>query len=128
MAGGVTNLGKKAIVGLTGNIDTQTAFTYIACGTGNTAFAATQTALVSEITDSGLARVSVTPTSETTTVTDDTLRLSKEFTVTGTKTIAEWGVFNASSAGVMLARDVPSSTTAVSNGSTLTWTFDTIIS
>lgn len=132
MAGGVTNLGLKAIVGLTADIDTQTAFDstncYMACGSGNTAFVGTQTTLVSEITTGGLARAKPdTITSETTTSTDDTLRFVLEFTITATLTVKEWAMLNASSAGVMLARDVPSSSTSVASGDTLTHTFDVIL-
>ena len=103
----VTNLGLKAITGLVGNIDTQTAFGYLALGTSATAFAAAQTGLQAEITDTGLARAAATgATSEQTTVADDTLQLTKTWTATGSKTIAEVGVFNAASSGVMLARTV----------------------
>lgn len=121
----ITNLGLKAMCGLTGNIDSQTAFTYVAVGTSNTAPAATQTALVAEITDSGLARAAVTPTSETTTVTDDTLQLSKSFSVTGTKTVEEAGVFNDPTTGVMLARALTTSKSVV-NGDTLVVTYQVI--
>jgi len=137
MAGGVTTLGKAAIVGVVTGVGSQTAFDstygYIACGTGTTAFAITDTTLGAEITTaaSGLVRIKPTITRATTTVTNDTMRFVKAFTVAATgdgKVIGEWGIFNASSAGVMLARDVPSSTTTVATGDVLTWTFDVILS
>ena len=138
MAGGVTTLGKAAIVGVVTGVGSQTAYDstncYIACGTGTTAFAVTDTTLGAEITtaSSGLVRVKPdTISRETTTTTNDTMRFVKAFTVAATgdgKVIGEWGIFNASSAGVMLARDVPSSTTTVATGDVLTWTFDVILS
>jgi len=123
----ICNLGLKAIVGLTGNIDSQTAFTYLAAGTGTTAAGATDTALETEITDSGLERASVTPTSETTTATDDTLQLVKAWSVTGTNAVTEIGILNAASAGVLLGHQVFSALNVVS-GDTLTVTYQVVLS
>ena len=81
-------------------------FTYIAVGTSDTAAAADQTTLVSEITTDGLARASATPSRETTTKTNDTAKLVKEFAVTGTKAINEVGIFNAATDGTMGSRTV----------------------
>jgi hypothetical protein len=81
-------------------------FTYLALGTGTTAAAAGDTALETEITDSGLARASATVSYETTTTTGDTLQLSKAFTATGSKNVTEIGVLNASTAGVLGGRTV----------------------
>ena len=119
---GLCNLGLKAICGLAGNIDTQTAFGYLAVGTGTTAFSAAQTTLVAEVSDSGLSRAAVTPTSEQTTVADDTLQFVKTFSVTGSKTVAEVGTFNAASNGVMLSRYVLGATRSLVNGDTYTLT------
>jgi len=119
---GITNAGLAEAAGLLGNTGTCTAFTYLAVGTGSTAFAANQTALVTEETGSGLGRAAATVTRTTTTATNDTLQLSKAFTVTGSVTIAEEGTFNASSAGDMLQRTVLSPTRAVVNGDTYTLT------
>jgi len=123
----ICNLGIKAIVGLAGNVDTQTAFTYLAAGIGTTAADATDTALESEIVDSGLARASVTPTSETTTVTDDTLQLVKAWTVSGTKAVTEIGILNAASTGVLLGHQVFSALNVVAND-TLTVTYQVVLS
>lgn len=123
----ICNLGLKAIVGLAGNIDSQTAFTYLAAGIGTTAAAAADTALESEIVDSGLARASVTPTSETTTATDDTLQLVKAWTVSGTKAVTEIGILNAASTGVLLGHQVFSALNVVS-GDTLTVTYQVVLS
>jgi len=90
-----------------------TPFTYLALGTSSTAVAPSQTALQAEIVDSGLARVSATVSRVTTTQTNDTLQLVYTWTASGTKTIEEIGIFNASS--VMLARAL-TGTTTVNNG------------
>lgn len=90
-------------------------FTYLEVGTSSTAVAASQTALQAAITDTGLARASATVSRVTTTQTNDTLQLVYTWTATGTKAIEEIGVFNASSAGTMLARAL-TSTTTVNNG------------
>lgn len=104
----------------------EAAFTYIAVGTDDTAAAAGQTALVAEIEDSGLERAEATESRETTTATNDTAKLSKEFTVTGTKAIKEVGVFNAASAGTMGSRTVIT-TKNVENGDTITITYTLVI-
>ena len=123
----VTNLGKKAMIGLTGNIDAQTAFGYVANGSGSTDAAATQTALVSENTGSGSDRAAVTPTSEQTTTADDTLRFTKTWTFSGSKTLREFAILNASSDGVMLARYVLAADKALISGETYTLTADVIL-
>lgn len=102
----ITNASLAVITGLVGNVDTQVAFTKLALGTGNTAAVATQTALVAEITDTGLARASATVSRQTTTQTNDTLRLYKQWTASGAKTIAEVGIFNDPTTGTMLGRQV----------------------
>lgn len=103
-----TNAGFAAVAGLVGNTGTITAFTYLALGTSATAATAAQTALVAEITDTGLARTTTNISRVTTTQTNDTLQLAYTWTATGTKTIQEIGVFNASSLGIMLCRQVVS--------------------
>ena len=101
---------------------------YIAVGTDDTAFAAADTTLGTEITDSGLARVAVTGTRETTNVTDDTTQLVTTFTVTGTKTIKEVGILNASSTGDLGGRTVLTTPKDVVDGSSYTVTYKTIFS
>lgn len=99
----ITNAGLAQLALLTYD-PSATPFTYIAVGSGTTAVAASQTALATEITTSGLARASATITRTTTTVTDDTTSYSYEWTLSGTATVEEIGIFNASSAGTMLSR------------------------
>ena len=125
----ITNLGKKAVVGLTGNVDSQTAFTYRALGTdADPAPAAADTTLNAELTTLGLSRTTATVTSEQTTTADDTLRFVKAFTATGSTTVLEAGIFNASSTGVMLSRVLASPTLPVVNGTVLTITYEVRLS
>jgi len=119
---GITNAGLAEAAGLLGDTGSPSAFTYLALGSGDTAFAATQTALVSEITDTGLERASATVSRTTTTVTNDTLKLTHQWTATGDVTVKEAGVFNAASSGDMLARKVLDSSVTLANTDTYTWT------
>jgi len=76
---------------------------HMALGTGTTAAAATQTALVAEV-----GRVANTSaTRVTTTVTNDSVDYVATFNAgTATGAITEAGLFNAASAGTMIARTV----------------------
>lgn len=116
---GVTSAGKALFAGLIRG--TGTAITHIAVGSGSTAFAAGQTTLVTEITTVGLERVAPTMSSVTTTVTNDTAKFIKVFTITGTATVAEGGLFNASSGGTMAVRVVFSPSRSVISGDSLTY-------
>lgn len=117
----VTNAGKAQLALLAGDASA-TPFTYLAVGTSTTAVAASQTALVAEISTSGLARASGTVSRITTTVTNDTLQITKTWTASGSVTVEEVGVFNASSSGTMLSRAL-TSTKSLVNGETLTATY-----
>lgn len=120
----MTNASLAAITGLVGNTGSQVAFTYLAVGTSNTAVSASHTTLQAEIVDSGLARTSATVSRTTTTQTNDTLSLTYTWTASGTKTVEEIGVFNASSSGVMFARALTGSKALVSGNilqGTYTW-------
>lgn len=121
-----TNASLAEYSGLAGDTGSKTAFTYVACGTGTGTEAAGDTVLGAEITDSGLARSTGTLTQRTTSQTDDTLRIVKAWSVTGTKTIAEVAMFNASSSGTMAWRDKLSSTKSVVSGDTFTFTAKTV--
>jgi len=97
----------------------------LAVGTGTTAAAAADTALETEITDSGLERaVDAAPTFETTVVTDDTAVVNYEWTASGSKAITEAGVLTQSSAGALLSHQVFAAVNVVS-GDTFeaTWKF-----
>jgi len=96
----IVNVGKAQVAGLINGSATGT-FQYIAIGTGTTAPAATDTALQNE-THRALAD---TIDRVTTSVTNDTARLSKLFSgYSGSESITESGVFNASTGGIMLNR------------------------
>ena len=122
----ISSAGKAQLAGLAGNTGSPTAFTYLELGDSNTAFAVGQTALQSAITGNGLARAAATVSRTTTTVTNDTLSLAKTWTASGSETVREAGVFNASSTGVMLARKVLDTARALSSGSSYTYTYTII--
>ena len=119
---GITAAGKAEVAGLIGDSGSPTEFTYLANGSGSTAFVKTQTALVTENTANGSARAAATVTRTDTTDTNDTLSLVKQWTASGAITIKEAGVFNASSAGDMLARKVLAATVTLADTDTWTWT------
>ena len=120
---GVTNAG---LAGITAALVAE-GYKYLELGSDDTVYAATQTKLETIITASGLARADATETQETTTATDDTLQLTHQWTVVApTVTVKEAGIFNASSAGTMLARKVLSASVTLSAGSTFTYTYSVI--
>lgn len=95
------------------------AMTHMALGTGTTAVAATQAALV---TETG-TRVAVTPTNTTVTVTNDTAQYVATFAAgNATGAITEAGIFNAASGGTMLCRTVFAVINKdVNDNMTITW-------
>lgn len=109
----VVNVGKAEVAGLMNEV-TSGGFTFLAIGTGATAPAVTETALVAEITTGGGARAAATCSRVTTNVTNDTAQMVKEWTFTGSFSITESGPFDAVTAGVMLARQVFSAYNVVS--------------
>lgn len=121
----VVSAGAAGVASRINGAGSEAAFTYIAVGIGTTAAAAGNTALESEIVDSGLARAAATASRVTTDVTNDTAQDLYTFSVTGTKAVTESGVLNAGAAGTLLARQVFSAVNVV-NGDSLqiTWKFD----
>lgn len=118
----VTNAGFAGAAGRLMGSGSPAAFTYIAVGTGAVAAAVTDTALGTETTTSGLARVAGTVSLVTTTVTSDTAQVTTTFSVTGTVAVTESGVLNAASAGTLLCRQVFSAINVVSGDSlAITW-------
>jgi len=96
----IVNAGKAAVAGLILADVTETAFDYIAIGTGTVAPAATDTALGTET-----HREAGTGSLVTTAVTNDTAQLVATFTgYTGTEAVTEVGMFNAATGGDMLMR------------------------
>lgn len=122
----VTNAGKAQLALLAGDASA-TPFTYIALGSGTTTAAASQTALVTELTTNGLARAVATISRVTTTVTNDTYKAVYTWTASGSSTIEEIGVFNAASSGTMLSRAL-TGTKSIVNGEQITATYTLAIS
>lgn len=73
---------------------------FFAIGTGGTAEAATQTALVTEVE----TRNSGTSTRQTTSVTNDTYQVVGTITATAGRAVTEAGLFDASTVGNMFIR------------------------
>jgi len=120
----VVNAGKAGVASRINGAGGEAAFTYIAIGTGTTAPAAGDTALQTEISTGGGARAAATATRVTTSVTNDTAQLQVTFNFTASFAVTESGVFNAASAGTMLARQTFTAIN-VANGDSLqvTWKF-----
>lgn len=108
MAGGKSLLSGLMLTDVGG-----TACDHIAIGTGTTAPATSQTALVGE-----KYRNACTGSQQTTTVTNDTARLTCSISITASNTMSEAGIFNSSSGGVMFARATYSGL-AVNSGDSL---------
>lgn len=119
MSGVITNAGLAELAGLGVDSGSPTAFSYLAYGSDDTAAAVTDTTLGTE-TDREAATVSL----ETTSVTDDTMRLTKTFSISGATTVKEVGVFNAAADGVMLARYVLETSRSLNDGDSYVVTFD----
>lgn len=111
----ITNAGLALLAGRLNGSGSPAAATYLALGIGTTAANASDTALESEITDSGLTRQAATVSLVTTTVTNDTARLTYTWTASGSKAITEVGALNASSSGTLLGRRVFSAVNVVSS-------------
>lgn len=75
---------------------------FIGWGTGGTAEGATQTALVTEVTDT--ARATGTSSRVTTTTTNDSYQVVGTITATTTRAITEAAMFDAVTAGNMFVR------------------------
>lgn len=125
---GITNAGRAAVSGLLNGSGSPAVFASIGQGTGTTAFAATQTALVTGVTaggagDSGVHAVaSATASLVTTTVTNDTAQWVGTISETATIAVTESGLFNATTNGTMLARQTFTAVNVVSGDSLqFTW-------
>lgn len=113
----ITNSGKAAMAGLVGNTGGISAFNYLALGSDNTAASASQTALIAEYSTLGLSRSVATASRITTSQTNDTLSLTYTWTATGSTTIQEIGILNASSVGIMLGRKVTGGVAVINTNS-----------
>lgn len=111
---GITTAGLAAAIDRLIAVDATAGWDYLELGTDSTAFAVGQTALVAAITDSGLARAQ----DATTTSSAAVGTIDYTWTASGSKTLREIGLFNASSAGDMLARTVMPTARAITSGAT----------
>jgi len=98
---GITTAGFTELIYLLGNISSPVEFGWIAYGTGTTAEAVGQTALVTEV-DRAAASVNLVSVLAP----QDTLRFSYVFTAAAAGTITEVAVFNAVTSGDMIGRDL----------------------
>jgi len=126
----LTNTGFAASAARLMDNTTEAAFDYIAVGTDDGTIlplAAGNTALGAEIVDpggAGLIRANdATPTRSDGAVTNDTTEINVTFNVSGSKSVAEYGLFNAAvSGGVMLARQLDTALPLVSGDQlSVTW-------
>ena len=113
----IVNAGLAGLASRINGSGAESAFTYLGVGTGTTAVNATDTALETEITDSGLARDSATASRTTTNVANDTAKLSKIWSVTGTKAVTEVAALNAGASGTLLGHQTFTAVNVVSGDS-----------
>lgn len=124
----VVNSGKGEIINLIGNVTTPAAFTYLANGSDATVAGATQTALLAENDDTyGAGRAAATVARATTVFVNDTLSLTKTWSITGNVTVNEVGIFNDDTAGIMLGRQVTSVTKNLTDGDSFQVVYKIII-
>lgn len=119
----ITNAGLAGVASRINGAGSESAFTYIAIGTGSTAASVSDTTLATEITTGGGQRANASASRVTTAVTNDTARLTNTFNFSSTFAVVESGVLNASSSGVLLCRQVFSAIN-VANGDSLSVTWD----
>lgn len=113
----ITDAGKAGVASRINGAGSEAAFTYLAIGIGATAANAADTTLGSEITTNGGQRAAATASRVTTDVTNDTARLVLTYSFTGTFAVTEAGALNASSAGVLLNRQVFTAVNVISGDS-----------
>lgn len=126
---GIANAG-RAVVSARLYGTSSAAYGAIGMGTGTTAFNATDTTLQTEVKADGtgasgvhaIASGSVTASSVTTTVTNDTAQFVGTVAITATIAVTESGLFNADTNGTLLARQTFSAVNVV-NGDSIQFTF-----
>ena len=91
---------------------------YLGIGTGSTAAAATQTALVTEVETRGAITTSQVTVSS---VTGGGLQCVGQVSITAARVLREFGLFSASSSGNMYVRGV-NDTITLDNGDSIEWT------
>ena len=123
----ISNSAFAAVSGLLGQIEEQEPFIWLAVGESTTAEAAGLSALGNEITTGQLMRTMATVTTVTTTQASDSLQLYHIWTSITSTTIQEIGIFNTSSAGVMLGRKLTTAK-SIDSGETLAATYKIVSS
>jgi len=122
----LTDAGMAALASRVNGDGAEAVFTTLAVGVGTTGAAQGNTTLETEITDSGLGRSAATASRTTTTETNDTARLVKQWSVSGTKSITEVGILNnATSGGTLLCRQTFTAV-PVQSGDTFQITYDIV--
>lgn len=117
MATVLTNAGRDILTNRILGAGTEPKF--VAWGTGTTTAVATQTALVTESSES---RTSGSSSRVTTSVTNDTYQVTGTITATGSRAITESGLFDASTTGNMFTRGDFAAINLVTNDSiAFTW-------
>ncbi len=125
----ITNAGRAVISARLYGV-ASAAFSAIGIGTGTNAPAATDTTLQTGVSASGAAdggvhaipTASVTASSQTTTVANDTAQWQGTVTASGAIAVTEAGLFNADSGGAMLCRQTFSAVNLASGDSLqITW-------
>ncbi len=99
----IVTAGQAAAGQIIGPYTAPDAFTYMGIGTGSTAAALGQTALV---TPSGSRVACSSITSQTKTLPNDTVRFLGIFDIATLTVVTEVGIFNAATSGTMLGRIV----------------------
>jgi len=97
----IVNVGKAQVAGLINGVVTNY-FEYLAIGTGTTAADPSDTGLEAEVESRGAA----TTSRVTTSVTNDTAQLVYTWNFTSSYAITESGIFDSSTGGTLLARQV----------------------
>jgi hypothetical protein len=101
MADVITNVGRAFAAGLLSNTETQIGTYYGNVGTGAGTAAESDTSLFSE---TGSARISITPTRDTEAFTNDTAQYVFTYTATGAINVTNAGYFTANTGGTLMQK------------------------
>lgn len=119
MADVITDVGRAQAAGYLSNTVTQVTTYYGNVGTGAGTAAVGDTTLFTEV---GSARLSITPTRVTTTVTNDTAQYQFTYSATGSVSVTNAGYFTASTGGTLMQKSDHASIPLLS-GDSIIYTF-----
>lgn len=119
MADVIANVGRAQAAGYLSNTVSQITTYYGNVGTGAGTAAVGDTTLFSE---TGSARLSITPTRVTTSFSNDTAQYVFTYTATGSISVTNAGYFTASSGGVLMQKS-DHATIPLLNGDSIQYTF-----